>query len=379
MAGLAVFLRLLCTLAPPNYDVDSWNIVCDLLRRGEPVYTSTPRYNYTPFWMGILWTAKDLPPGLFRLSIAAILATTDLAIGAVLKKLAGPAAAIIFLFNPWSIGISGHQLQFDNIAILIGLLALGYMARCTGSIENGPRPLTVRQTVVVAAIFGASMLAKHLFYMFPLWMALRVEHRAKRAIWLLLPPAIFLVSFLPAWAEQHEGIMANVFGYTSRFNAPFMNSLGPAIFDTLTGCDTHTRVEHAVMHGAVLLAGITLRRRPLELLAIYCAVLVTFASGTYNHYFAIPAIFVALYPNRWGFLYAVLGVPYYLLDRGGFNLGRYLPPSAEPALDSFGSLGHILLICVLGAALLTHLRPGWEQRSISWGWSRFLTILHGRV
>lgn len=375
---MAVGLRMLCTLFPGNYDFESWDIVADLLRRGEPVYTSTYRYNYAPFWMGILWVLKGLPVGLYRIGIIGVLAATDVAIAALLRRLAGPVAAIIFLFNPWSIGISGHHLNFDNIAILVGLLGVMYMARRTGSLQHGPSQLSVRQTVIAAAIFGASLVVKHLFYLFPLWMAFRVQHPAKRAIWLLLPPLVFLLSFLPFWS-QYEGIVKNVFEYPSRFNAPLMNGLGPAIFDTLTGPESHSRVEHAVMHAAMLLAGITLRRPPLELLAIYCAVILTFASGTFNHYFAIPVIFVALYPNRWGWLYTALGLIFYLFAKDAFYLGPRLPQAVQPITESFGTIGHIVLVCVMGAALLTHLRPGWERAVFLWARARLIVALRGHV
>jgi len=380
MAALAVALRLLCAISPGNYDYESYELVRALLRRGEPVYLATERYNYAPFWMGFLWLLKDVPIEFFRFGIVLPLALIDVGIAALLRRLASPIAALFFLFNPWSVFISGHHHQFDNAAILVGLLAVAYMARSTGSTDTGPGQLTLRQTAVAAAIIGLSLVVKHVFYLFPLWMVFRVQSPIKRAVWLLLPPSIFLVSFLPFWSSQGAGIVAHVFNYSSRYNAPLLNAIGPAIFDTLTGCETHSRVERAVMHCALLATGIVLRRRsPLELMAVYCTVLVTFAAGTFNHYFAIPVIFLALYPNRWSALYTALAIPFYSLSRDAFAFGNYLPQAVQPFVQSLNTLGHIAFVCTLGAALVSHLQPRWEISIFFWIRNRITSAMAGRA
>jgi len=132
-AGAAVRLALAWS-APESVDLQSYDIVADLLRRGQPLYEGTHRYNYAPLWAWLLaaihraaQSAGVSPSGLTR----SLLAAADLACAGMVFRLARRkgfahpwAAAAAVAGNPVLIWVSSVQGQFDNLSILLLLVAL---------------------------------------------------------------------------------------------------------------------------------------------------------------------------------------------------------------------------------------------------------------
>jgi hypothetical protein len=130
--GLARFA--LAWKAPLSVDLQSYDIVADLLRRGQPLYEGTHRYNYSPLWAwalaaihGAAHAASVPPAGLTR----SLLAAGDLACAAMVFRLARRLgvgrpwwAAAAVAGNPVLIWVSSVQGQFDNLSILLLLAAL---------------------------------------------------------------------------------------------------------------------------------------------------------------------------------------------------------------------------------------------------------------
>jgi hypothetical protein len=117
-----------------NNDMDAWNEVADLVERGRNVYGATGHYNYGPTWFlvlgGLRWVERRTAPALgitggesFHVYVAAFLALADVGIAALLARRAGAVAAILFLFCPASVYITGFHSQFDNVAILLAIIA----------------------------------------------------------------------------------------------------------------------------------------------------------------------------------------------------------------------------------------------------------------
>jgi hypothetical protein len=367
-ALVALALRVIAMCWPPNYDYESWNIVADLVVGGKNVYASTDRYNYGPVWMGVVAMLKVASGVHFRLAICLVLSAVDIGIAALLRRHAGLTAAVAFLFAPWSILITGHHGQFDNAAILMGLLSMIYVGTRTGFVEKGLAGLSIRQTVIAAALLGLSLVVKHVLFLFPVWMAFRVPDVRRRALWLAVPFGIFVASFLPFWPEGHAGIIANVLHYPSDSDAPFLNVFGPAIIDTLLGCKPHTRVERYFFYIALMFAGALLRRRSLlELLAFYTACLVIFSSGVWNHYLTIPVLFTALFRNGWSIAYQLLALPFYWLHHDAFKYGEGLAASSpgwKRVWDATELWGHHLFVALLVFSLVQVL---WRQQLRSAG------------
>jgi len=108
--------------------MDSWQIMVDIADRGDNVYASTERYNFAPGWFPYPARLERAGPGttrtFFRYFVAGFLGLGDAGIFFILwRQLEGWRPAGFFL-NPISIIVSGYQCNFDNLAILLGLLAV---------------------------------------------------------------------------------------------------------------------------------------------------------------------------------------------------------------------------------------------------------------
>ena len=133
LLGAALRFALAWT-APESVDLQSYGIVADLLRRGQPLYAGTHRYNYSPLWA---WALAGIHGMAGTLSVSAVgltrslLAAADLACAGMAFRvarrtgLARPwAAAAAVAANPLLIWASSVQGQFDNLSILLLLVAI---------------------------------------------------------------------------------------------------------------------------------------------------------------------------------------------------------------------------------------------------------------
>src|SRR5258708_36698521 len=62
LSGIA--LRVYIATFGHNSDLESYEIVADLVARGKSVYANTTRYNYGPIWFCFLWGLKSIQIGL---------------------------------------------------------------------------------------------------------------------------------------------------------------------------------------------------------------------------------------------------------------------------------------------------------------------------
>lgn len=132
---LGVILRVLVAFRDYNFDVESYRIVADLVAQGKNVYANTPRYNYGPIWFHILsyldrspWFPSSAVWAL-RWKVTFFLTGVDLGIAILLLRWFGTLPAVLFFLNPISIIITGYHSQFDNLAVLIGLLSARLLER----------------------------------------------------------------------------------------------------------------------------------------------------------------------------------------------------------------------------------------------------------
>ncbi len=201
----ALLVRLVFLLRfQGNYDVGSYGEVAAIVRGGGDLYGETDRYNYAPAWAylvsGAAWLAEALNVP-FAAVVGTLLLAADAATTWMLYLLAGrgrrgEAAALLFFANPVSVIASGHYLQFDNVAILLLLLAI----------------YSARRELPTALALTASLLVKHFTAFFPLVFA---SGRGRRRIGVLaaaVPYAVFAASFLP-FRESWPAIRDNVLGY----------------------------------------------------------------------------------------------------------------------------------------------------------------------
>ncbi len=345
-AVIGIAGRLLAAAQGHNYDVESYWIVSGIVDAGGNVYAETHRYNYGPAWfivLGVLRQVAELFPDPFaaqRYLVAGLLTGVDLAIAWMLAGRFGRLTAALFLVHPIAILITGYHSQFDNFAIGIGLAGMLLM-------ERAERRRSDRAWLGGIAVLGLSLVMKHLLVVLPLWLALRERSLVRSGLVLLVPIAILGASFMPFIADGWDGILANVLGYRSAGNAPFLTWLLPPLV-------ARHLAPTLLLALALLVIGWLLRRRsPVELLLVYCVAATVFAPGIYWQYLAIPAAATVAFMNAGYAMY--IGVATLFLLASPVNVGV---PGLADLLPGFlvrretGDLPYGYLIALLAGGLL---------------------------
>ena len=288
-AGVA--LRFWASTRGSNFDLESYGIVRDIAERGGNVYAETDRYNYGPVWfyvLGFLGDLSDLfsnPADAFRALLVGLLTLVDIGIWAVLHRRYGRIAGFVFFLTPVSIIITGYPNPFDNLAILLGLLAMLVYA-----VSAVPGLL----------LLGVSLTVKHVLLAFPLWLAIKEKGFERKAAAALVPPAVLMLSFVPFLSEGRGGIAANVLRYRGHDNAPFWHAVLPAGLQPLIS-------PFVLFALALLVLGFVWRRHdPLDLALLYLVAMVVFAPSIANQYLAIAIPAIAAFPSLFFLPYQVL-------------------------------------------------------------------------
>jgi hypothetical protein len=332
---VAVGSRVLLGNLGYNFDVSSYVVVEQIVDQGENVYAHTIRYNYGPIWFYVVhaialtahlfadsWTA-------FLLLLSLLLALVDLMIAGLLYERFGPAAAALFLLNPVSIMISGFHRQFDNIPVLLAMVAVVMLerSRCDR--------LDLRFVGGLAAL-GLSLAVKHVFFAFPLWLALRERSWRRRIAALVVPPLLFLLGFVPFLAGGRDGIVRNVFLYRSMANAPLWRSVFGPVFGGATG--------PALLLFAALLVGAWLERRRDRFhgLLVYTVVVVAFSPAVANQYLAIPVAAASSLVNPFFVVYSLVAGAHLVFDP--VETGPFIAPAVAANLPDLFPLETALLL-----------------------------------
>lgn len=301
--SLAVLLRFWAQTFPYNYDFTSYLIVSEAVLAGESPY-ETNRYNYGPIWFLILAGLRSVftEAESFRLAITAFLALADVAIAAFIWKKGLPAAALLFLLLPVSISISGNHHQFDNVAVFLALVAADTFGRSrSGAAGDG------RRFAIGVVLLSVSLMTKHVFILFPLWIALQ-EHRRRRVIVLAVPPLVWLASLGPSLLRSPEAVISNVFLYSSFNNAPLANLLLPGPFVDFLQDRSLLIVLFFI---AMVTGGFIYRSLPvLDSALMYSVTMLLFSSAVADQYLAIPLVAAVVYFNA-GFFVWILGATVY--------------------------------------------------------------------
>jgi hypothetical protein len=319
-----------------NYDLLSYTVVASLVEDGRNVYAATTRYNYAPPWsyvlhaLAVVASRFDEPLAAFRWALTLLLTATDVAIAAWLLERFGQRAAILFFLNPVSVFITGYHRQFDNIAVLVGLVAASAFG---GRGERG-RP------VAGSALLGASLAIKHLLFVFPLWLAVKERSARDRLVVLLLPPALLAATFLPFLPTGAAGIVNNVLLYRGYGNASLWHLLLP---DRLLALVSPTGLFVA----ALAALGVLLRRHdPVTSLLAYLPALVAFSPSVANQALVLPAATMAVSPNPLFGAYVAVVSLHLLVHHEGLHL------AAVERLVPGAVVGYPVQVAILLAALL---------------------------
>ena len=216
--GLGLILRILMAILGHNFDLESYEIVADIVLDGNSVYANTTRYNYGPIWAYILAFLKSIAgigtynQKLFHVLIVIVLFTAEVFLyKAIYKQTKNNLLILLLLFNPISIIIIGHHSQFDILAI-----CMAYYAYLN---------LTKKKYNTAILLLGLSYCIKHIMVFFPLMLLFNQDILLKERIKLLsIPALIFALSFLPFY-HDFEAIKTNVLSYQFNNNQTFLKHI----------------------------------------------------------------------------------------------------------------------------------------------------------
>jgi hypothetical protein len=269
-----------------NFDMKSYDIVSNLFIQGQNIYHETTRYNYSPLWLTVLGLLKQIPVNIsFSFIVRCFLTCIDLLtlivlIGiARLEKISDDGlivVALLFYLNPVSFLITGYHGQFDNLAlvcILIGLYmflknngsawavaATSWMAFSTG--------VFVKHIVVGQYLTGVNNLFKK-----PLHVILAV----------LVTLTFFLASFLPYWSTGSQGIIRNVFLYSSI----------PGIYG-ISSLINLPSLKFVFIIGVLVYPFLIHKREIITQFLLTSLFFLAFTTGMGEQYFVLPIVWGAL-------------------------------------------------------------------------------------
>ena len=215
VAGGAVRLAL-AWVAPLTWDLDSYAIVEQAVRRGDVPYEATDRYNYSPVWWHVLSASATASRAagvseFFGFRVVATLGDALVALALLLHGRAtatrrrGIARAVLWWTNPVPLGVSAFGGQFDALALGLFVLALAAAAR---SRVRG-------STLVPALLVGGAVAVKQIVVAFVAGFLGFARGRGARLRDAALAVAPFLLLVVPYWVALPGPVFRNVIRYAS--------------------------------------------------------------------------------------------------------------------------------------------------------------------
>lgn len=331
---LGIGVRFLVALRGHNYDVESYIIVAKIMAHGGNIYAETTRYNYGPIWAQVLLLLYNISLnniGVFRFLLVTLLSLVDISIFIILWNKFGKNIAILFFLNPISVIITGFHNQFDNLAILLAMVSILLLN------DDFTKPITHKKYLGLFFL-GLSLTVKHLFFIFPLWIAIKQNSITRKAITLFLPIALFLLSFIPYLNKGKVGIINNVFLYESLKGEYFYKIFTPPLIQAiLTSQATWILV-------LVIFAFVFRNKNGMESLLLYTCILVAFSPSIANQYLAINIPFVSANLNPITIAYTILGTWHLLLDNDGLHFSTM---NIFPSIHREGYYAVLILLLCL--------------------------------
>lgn len=323
-----------------NEDSTSNYLNSRIFLEGKSIYASTDRYNYGPvhfYIVGAIASVEEATGGstFARLheDIALFLALVDCGIFAVLYKMFGKVPAVLYILSPISILISGFHSQHDNVAIFLGLT--GWLLYLKSQKVNSDK-----YYFGSALILGLSLVTKHIFYLFPLWVFFTKDDMGrkfpKRVLFLFLVYAVFAGGFAlellrhpqvinAAWGK----IVQNVFQYKSvygySFFYKFIGLLAPIklVEDAFLWAPafkgfTSLYILMLTLYGLA----VSRLRKDLTLFPLYyLAAFFALSPAVADQYVVIPLAVVCVFYFRLESVLYLLITVIYLYVSGDYNIG----------------------------------------------------------
>ena len=303
LAALSTAAKVVLSGLGHNIDLESWMLLGELVLDGKIVYAETERSNWGPLWSYLCAGTRYVQLTVLRTDtfedfhrlMALLLSCIDVAIGALLFRYRSWAAAALFLLNPVSLLITGFHSHFENVAIVFGFGACLLLDK-KGASDAG-------RFGVAMVLLGLSLVSKHVLIFLPLWFFFRPHQSRAQRVFLLVPFAVFAVSFVPVLHDERalEGVFEHVLHYDSVHLDGFFPYLMSAAIPLPVVEALFSRVPvfsgfQFLWFAAMMATGFSVRRKTYqEQLFIYLVAMVVFASAIANQYLVIPLVTCAVY------------------------------------------------------------------------------------
>lgn len=305
-----------------NYDLDTWRLFSDILAQGKNLYSDTDLYRYGPIWAWIVSGFGRLTgPGggeLFHMQISAFLAVIDVLTAMIIARTYSWTGAMVLLLSPVSLLISGFHTQLENVAVLVGLVAWLLIREGKGKLSS---------LLGSSVCLGVSLVAKHVLFLFPIWMLFwkPLGKLRYRLLYPVIAYAIFFGSFLPWWGDpaSRAGMLKNVFAYRSSLGLSWTGNVAGLfmpiqmqVHAAQSNFGVLDRYLHRIPGGSVdrlwmallVIAGAVLARKPgKDLYLFYLMILFASSPSVAPQYVIVPMIAAAIfygYPESWGYIAA---------------------------------------------------------------------------
>ena len=286
---------------------------------------------------------------IFRIYIVSILTLTDAGIAYWIKRKCNLNLGLLFFLNPVSVIITGYHNQFDNIAVFLALIAVEF-------VDEDSRDVT-KNDVISIFFLSLSLMTKHILFIFFGWIFLQQNKGhsiLKRFAYTFIPPAIFLLSFIPFCIGNRaalDGIIKNVFMYRSYNNYPLLRVI-------LEMMSIPNNMYFYIYVAIMIVIGLLLRKQKLsDLMILYLASMVAFSSAISNQYLVIPVVaLVACRKKVFFLLYEIFGFIYLILNDNELRFARRIIehyPSSKRVLYIFsGEYGVMVMLMALVLAVM---------------------------
>lgn len=352
--SLGIMLRYWVMTFNHTFDFESYCIVGDLVGHMQNVYANTTRYNYGPIFFGVLGLLYKISffiqrnqEWTYRVLVVSVLTLADLGIAFFIADRKDIKHSLMFFLNPVSIIITGFHNQFDNIAILLALCSLYFY---------NEDDKFVKKDVLFILFMSLSLMTKHILFLIPVFILVKKDLPIKKKLlYAIVPPAVFLVSFIPfalSSREAFNGILNNVFLYRSSNNAPLLH-----YFYELINFSKNLQLYVFVI--LMCITGFIVRKSEFDYcLMIYLISVVAFSSAIANQYLVIPlAALCMLELDMWNYIYSItMTVFLYFNEHGGlaklWGIQRQYPDSWGRILGFYDLNGYTIATWILFITLV---------------------------
>ncbi len=300
-----------------NSDMLAYERDIYIILKGDNIYSETKNYNYTPIWFIILsflkYVQMHLPTAIpFHFVVKFFLSMVDLAtlvfllLIADLKKISLPTVALLFYLNPVSFLLTGYHGQFENLTVL--MIVIGLYAY----LKLYQKPIW--GTAMLWFFASAGMIIKHnVFYELIICLNSAVKRYWLKFLMFTVSVCIFLATFLPYWSTGKEGIINNVFKYSSGSGYGIMSLIN------------YSWLKYPFIIGMFVFPLFMKNRDIIRQCLLGFLFFLTFTSGIAIQYFVLPIAIGSLCSSK-GFLFYTLAAALYILESRnnvnwpGFNL-----------------------------------------------------------